>query len=343
MAKSVLNDLNCFELIQASYAANALYLLTKIEIFEFLISGPKTLDELNHLSKAKSDILDDLLKLAIKLKFIRKNDEKYLIARKGLQLSKTSGSWFRPYLLVWGEQLAPGALKLEEHFFTGNNAFKLAHQDTIWDYYSKNPEAGKIFVEFMHGVTNQSLIPDIVEELIIGDTKSLVDVAGGTGSLACALASKYKTLSCIICDQPSNKINADRHISSLGLENCQFIGANIFDTIPAGHDLYTIKHVLHDWDDSNVIKILTSIAKSMRPDSRLIIIEGLLDREFPASFHNPEFIHTRNLEQRVWTPGQVRSTKNFQSLCSQAGLHVESISPSRSFDMNYIECHRKTS
>ncbi|WP_337153567.1 methyltransferase [Pseudomonas protegens] len=340
MAKSVLNELNCFELIQASYAAHALYFLTKIEIFEFLIAGPKTLDELNQLSKAKSDILNDLLMLAMKLKFIRKKDEKYLISRKGLQLTKASKSWFRPYLLVWGAQLAPATIKLEEHFLTGDNAFKLAHQDTIWDYYNKNPEASKVFVEFMHGVTNQSLIPDIVEELIIGDAKSLVDVAGGTGSLACALALKYEKLSCIICDQPSNKINADRHIQSLELENCQFIGTNIFGAIPPGHDVYTIKHVLHDWDNSNVIQILTSIAKAMRLDSRLVIIEGLLDREFSDSFDNPEFIHTRNFEQRVWTPGQVRSTKDFQSLCSQAGLRIESILPSRGFDMNYIECLR---
>ncbi|WP_443692173.1 methyltransferase [Pseudomonas protegens] len=338
MAKSVLNELNCFELIQASYAAHALYFLTKIEVFEFLITRPKTLEELNHLTNAQSDILEDLLALAIKLKFIRKKGEQYLVARKGLQLAKASGSWFRSYLLVWGGQLAPSVLKLEEHFLTGDNAFKLAHKDTIWDYYSKNPEAGEIFVEFMHGVTNKTLIPDIVDELIVGDATSLVDVAGGTGSLACALASKYEELSCIVCDQPSNQVNAENHIKSLGLANCRFIGVNIFAAIPAGYDLYTIKHVLHDWDDSNVILILTSIAKAMRPDSRLVIIEGLLDREFPESFDNPEFIHTRNLEQRVWTPGQVRSTKHFQSLCSQAGLHIETVRPSRGFDMNYIEC-----
>ncbi|UCZ87182.1 hypothetical protein LGQ10_13070 [Pseudomonas sp. L5B5] len=342
MAKSILSDLNCYELIQASYAAHALHFLTKVKIFEFLVTGPKTLDELNSLSNAQSDILDDLLSLAVELKFIHKNNEKYVIARKGLQLSKASKSWFRGYLFVWAEQIVPGVLKLEDHFLTGENAFKLAHQDTIWDYYSKNSEANEVFVEFMHGVTNQSLIPDIVDELVVGSARSLVDVAGGIGSLAGALASKYEELLCIICDQPANKSNADRHISALGLKNCQFMGVNIFDAIPAGHDLYTIKHVLHDWDDTNVIRILTSIAEAMRPDSRLVIIEGLIDREFPETFDNPEFIHTRNFEQRVWTPGKVRSTKHFQSLCAQAGLHIESVSPSRGFDMNYIECHRNS-
>ncbi|MFS6823039.1 methyltransferase, partial [Staphylococcus aureus] len=63
-------------------------------------------------------------------------------------------------------------------------------------------------------------------------------------------------------------------IAECGIKNRSFIGTNIFDEIPARSGLYTIKHVLYDWGDSYAQKLLTAIAKVMRVDSRLIIIDG---------------------------------------------------------------------
>jgi hypothetical protein len=338
-ASSTLNKLNLFELVQASYATRALFVLTKVGIFDELANGPKTLAELSVASKARQDILEDMLLFAVSLRFLRKSGGKYFAAKKGLLLTQRLGNWIRPYLLVWGEQLDPAFSHFEEYLLTGKNAFLLAHKDTIWDYYRRSPVQRENFVAFMHGVTHQSHLHHILDELCIGEAKNLVDVAGGIGSLACALANKYKALHCVVCDQPSNKLNADAYMSSLGVENCCFVGANIFGAIPTGSDLYTIKHVLHDWDDDDAVKILATISKAMRDDSRLIIIEGLLDRKFPDSFDNPEFLHTRNLEQRAWTPGRVRKAADFEELCANAGLRIVKFSHSSFFaDVSYIEC-----
>jgi hypothetical protein len=339
MTKSTLNDLNIFDLVQSAYSVRVLYILTKIGVFESLYAGPKTLEELGDACNAGQNILEDFLKFAVALRYIRTTDGQYRLAKKGLLLTQRSGSWFRPYLLVWGAQLDPAFAHLEGYLRTGENAFKLAHGDTIWDYYRREPEQDKVFVEFMQGVTHHGHLASILEEMSIGSAGSLVDVAGGTGNLACALAAKYETLSCVVCDQPGNTAAAYKNIASRGVGNCTFVGANIFDSIPSASDLYTIKHVLHDWDDDNVVRILATIANAMRADSRLIIIEGLLDRDFPEGMDNPEYIHTRNLEQRAWTPGRVRSSSAFAALCARAGLRITAIKHSNSVsDLSYIEC-----
>lgn len=341
MAKSTLNDLNVFDLIQAAYSARILYVLTKIGVFEALVAGSKNIDELNKICNAKQDILADLIQFAIALRFIRSTNGKFHLTKRGLLLTKRAGSWIRLYLLVWGGQLDPAFTRLEEQVLTGQNAFKLAHGNTLWDYYSRDPEQGRIFVEYMQGVTHQAHLPSIVQEINIGSATSLVDVAGGTGSLACALASKFETLSCVVCDQPSNSAAAHIYIESQAVGNCTFTGANIFDSIPSGKDLYTIKHVLHDWDDNNVVRILATITNAMRSDSRLIIIEGLLDRDFPEEMDNSEYIHTRNLEQRAWTAGSVRSSSAFATLCARSGLRITAIQHSNFVgDLSYIECEK---
>jgi hypothetical protein len=110
----------------------------------------------------------------------------------------------------------------------------------------------------------------------------------------------------------------------------------MFSNVPAGADLYLIKHVLHDWDDSNAATILKSIAAAMDKDATLVIIEGLIDREDDSA--NLHFLHTRNIEQRVWTEGQVRSSAEFRELCARAGLNVSEIVHSSSLDVSFLYC-----
>lgn len=339
MSITNLGNQGIFDMVQSAYALRTLYVLTKIGVFESLATGEKSLSELIKASGSRKDILEDLLLLAVGLAYLRIKNGRYQLRKKGLLLTRRSESWVRSYLLVWGGQLDPAFAHLEEYALDGKDAFESAHGDSIWDWYRRNPEQNEIFVEFMQGVTRHGHLVHIVDELDIGNARSLVDVAGGTGSLACALAAKYGYLSCIVCDQPSNQERAWHYIKSLGLTNCTFEGVNIFESIPASSDLYTIKHVLHDWDDNNAIRIMAAIAKAMRPDSQLILIEGLLDRTFPASFVNPEYIHTRNMEQRLWTCGRVRKSGDFDVLAARAGLRVMRKWDSNQIaDLSYIEC-----
>ena len=254
-------------------------------------------------------------------------------------LTTRGNHWLRYYLLVWGEQLNPSFSHLNEYLKTGENAFKLANGDLIWDFYGKELKQNEIFVEFMSGVTTQAYIPSIVQELHIGESQTLLDVGGGKGSLVCSLLARHSHLKGFVYDQPSNSGKASLNIESFDLlDRCSFIGGNMFSNVPAGYDLYTIKHVLHDWDDQNAVQILNSISDAMRFDSKLIIIEGLMDREFSAEFKNPEFLHTRNIEQKVWTIGKVRNSRDFEKLCSSAKLKISKITHSSILDMSYITC-----
>ena len=329
---------NIYELIQSSYSLHAIYVLTKIGAFDLIEESPQSLNQISKFFGIDTSFFKSLLSLSVALRFIRIRDDRYYITRRGRTLTKRNGSWLRYYLLVWGQQLNPAFNNLQKQLQSGENAFQLFHGNLIWDFYKIDPLQNDVFVEFQNRVTKQVHVALISELINIDDSKNFVDVAGGIGSLTCALISKYEYLKATICDQPSNAAKAIANIKAQGLiDSCDFVGVNIFDSIPFGHDLYLIKHVLHDWDDANAISILTSISNAMRPDSRLIIIEGVSDREFAEGFINPEHLLTRDIEQRIWTSGRVRSSLDFDKICEAAKLKILSIKHSSIIDISFIE------
>jgi hypothetical protein len=86
--------------------------------------------------------------------------------------------------------------------------------------------------------------------------------------------------------------------------------------------------------------ILIQIFDSMRVDSRLMIIEGVLDRKFHHEKNESEYLHLRNIEQMSWTPGKVRSLDEFKALLNRVGLSIEKVNDSEIFDISYILCRK---
>lgn len=327
------------DLIQSTYTANALYALTRARVFDQLLLAPGNALTLAAQLQLDARSLDALLQFAHAIGLLKRDGEMYSAARRAYPLTEKGGSWLRSYLLLWGEQLNPAFSKLPEHLATGANAFELAHGKRIWDWYASDPAQNELFVEYMAGVTNQAHLPVVIEELDLHGATRVLDVGGGTGSLACGLAERHPALQADVYDQPSNHANAAHKIAARGLaERCAFIGGNIFAGVPAGYELYTIKHVLHDWDDLNAAAILRCIARALAPGARLVIVEGLLDRPFDGVEPEPGYLHARNIEQRLWTPGRVRTLPEFETLCAQAGLRIEAVAHSRIFDISYLRC-----
>ena len=46
-------------------------------------------------------------------------------------------------------------------------------------------------------------------------------------------------------------------------------GRDFFTSVPAGHDVYVLSHVLHDWDDEHTARILTNCRAAMNDGGRV--------------------------------------------------------------------------
>ena len=336
-----LKKLNIYEMVSAAYAVNVIYIILETGILEDIARAKKTAVELSTEKNLDLPILTALMDACVSLELISKVEGKYQLAKKGRYFLKISHIWFRDYLLVWGRHLNPAFFNLQSSVKNGKNAFELAHGKKIWDFYANNEVENKIFVDFMNKVTDQGHTRTIADDIDLYGCKSILDVGGGVGSLGCALANRFSDISVTIFDQEANFNKAVEKIKQVNTNsNCYFKSGSIFKDIPSDFDLYTIKHVLHDWDDDNAELILACICNSMRIDSKLMIIEGVLDRVFNSNKDESEYLHLRNVEQMAWTPGKVRSLGEFRTLLSRAGLLIEKVDDSEVFDISYILCRK---
>ncbi|XP_047945203.1 8-hydroxyquercetin 8-O-methyltransferase-like [Salvia hispanica] len=147
--------------------------------------------------------------------------------------------------------------------------------------------------------------------------KTMVDVAGGTGEVAKAVAGAFPGLKCVVLDQP-------HVVSGLeGSENVRFVGGDMFEFIPPA-DAVFLKWILHDWGYEDCVKILRkckeAIAESKFNGKKVIIVDMVVDEEKQAHLF-------MDLLMMAMCPGKERSEKELGKLFAAAGFKNYKITP----------------
>lgn len=185
---------------------------------------------------------------------------------------------------------------LEEALRTNRSQWGLAcglEIDQPFELYEKKPEQLSAFTELMHRV-NMSENARVAPLVLNATDRSVLDVAGGSGSLALALARHSGEL---------RKIETMEHPDGIALlrntflkfatkheeDRISFIGGSLFETNSEGgfsalankepYDLGILGWILHDWNDDLVVKILSATRRHIRKGGRLVVLEALLDED----------------------------------------------------------------
>ncbi|KAH0702837.1 hypothetical protein KY290_018143 [Solanum tuberosum] len=132
----------------------------------------------------------------------------------------------------------------------GTSPFATTHGKHIFEYAEKEPKFNRLFNEAMAG--DARLVMSVLIQNgkgVFEGLKSLVDVAGGTGTVAKAIAEAFPQINCTVLDLP-------HVIEGLeGSKNLSYVGGDMFNSIPSA-DAVVLKSVLLDWEDEDCIKIL---------------------------------------------------------------------------------------
>src|SRR5258707_9457751 len=155
--------------------------------------------------------------------------------------------------------------------------------------------------------------------------KLAVDIGGSSGTLVHSLMSANPQLHGIILDLPDVVPSATAAAAALGLaERSSVLAGDFFASVPEA-DLYLLKHVLHDWDDGQGVRILENCRRAMRPGGRVIVIElllGEIGEPGPAPF--------MDLNMMVMLTGRERRLSEYRTLLKQGGFRLDKSSPIRS-------------
>ncbi|KAL8510936.1 hypothetical protein ACS0TY_017666 [Phlomoides rotata] len=211
-------------------------------------------------------------------------------------------------------------LATEDHV----SPFDMAHGETIWGKIGHEPMLSSLFHKAMESDSR------LVTGALVRDYKhafegieSLVDVGGGTGTTAMAIANAFPDIKCVVLDLP--------HVVEglKGTDNLTYIGGDMFGSIP-NCDAIILKWILHDWDDESCVKILKKCKDaipSKDKGGKVMIIDevvGFHEQGDNTIMENQLFC---DMIVMTYYNGKERSEREFEKLFNKAGFTCYKITP----------------
>lgn len=315
------------EMIMGSLGAQAVYVAAKLGIADLLGDGSKSTDQLAQATGTDAPSLYRVLRaLAAEGVFAETDDRVFTLTPAAEVLRSDSANSLRDLAIFMGEDWHLRVLaRTLESVRTGRPSWEQVHGQEIFPYFAANPEAAKIFDRAMTSLSNLA-IKAVVEGFNFSRIDTLVDVAGGHGSLLTAILEANPSLRGILFDLPHvlEGARARSEITQLA-SRCELVCGDFFLSVPEGADAYIMKHIIHDWDDDHALRILTNIKRVMKSNGRVLLVEALI-----TSGNEPDFGKLLDIEMLVVPGGKERTVAEYGGLFSRAGFRLTRIVPTKS-------------
>lgn len=212
---------------------------------------------------------------------------------------------------------------VNELFRSKEVAFQWCTGQAFFDYLSEHPTMEKQFNEGL-ACLKQTEHPAIIETLQTYPAldfnvyDSIVDIAGGSGAFLEKIRQLYPQKTLTLYERPTTISDVRRSSKTNEEEAIQLVEGNFLKptpkhNIPKSAELYLIKGVLQDFDESACITILKHVHDHMDEGAKLYLIE----RTLPEA-KTPHVNGYGDLMMLMLLGGQVRTVKDWQRLLLQA-------------------------
>jgi len=160
--------------------------------------------------------------------------------------------------------------------------------------------------------------PALAKALDLSQHTALLDIAGGSGIYACALAAKNPHLRTTVLERPPVDRIATECIAKQGCTDRVSVHAgDIFaDPLPTGFDVHLWSNVLHDWDEPDVRRLLAKSDASLPRGGLIIIHDAFINAEKTGPLHVAEY---SALLMNI-TEGKCYSIGEYRTFLSELGF-----------------------
>ncbi|KAI8630646.1 putative O-methyltransferase [Xylariaceae sp. FL1651] len=207
-------------------------------------------------------------------------------------------------------------------------AFNVAYRtdESLFTLFQKNADLNTKYHEYLVGRVNTPLWS--VDRLraawpweSLGDV-TVIDVGGSSGHTAQYLASLMPTAKFIVQDSNTSALEMGRRaVETLAADSSlksriSFQEYDFFTPQPVEADIYIYRHILHDWNDADSVKILASLLPALKPGARVLISEGIVPAP-PAQRLNTlttKMIRIEDMFMLAAHDAHERSVADFESL-----------------------------
>jgi hypothetical protein len=248
-----------------------------LRVADHLAAGPRSIEELAELTGTHAMSLHRALRaLASREIFAEVEPGVFGLTPLAEPLRSDHPASLRDaYPLLAGDIQAWAAL--DHTLRTGEAAFDHVHGKSYWEHLAENPRDSALFDASQRSVTGRELRA-MLPAYDWGVFDTIVDVGGGNGAFLAGILEAFPSVRGILFDQPHVVAGAREVLIARGVaDRCEVVGGDFLQTAPAGGDAYLLKRVMYSWNDEQSIAMLRAIRAGMHADSRLLLLEPLLE------------------------------------------------------------------
>ncbi|MFG2039764.1 methyltransferase [Dactylosporangium sp. NPDC048998] len=306
------------ELITGGWRAQAVYTAARMRLPDLIAAGSTTAAELAAAAGAEVEGVRRLMRLLVAMEVFDGDERGYRNTPASLALMDEPES-LRDMCLLYGEEFYTAWGQAYESIRTVRAGFEIAFGQALYPYLGTAPDLAE---RFQAAMRSGNLFFDYVPDVFDFAGKTVADLGGGPGRLLMAVLGAVPDARGILLDRehvvPIAKANL---AATVGLERIEFVAADMFETVPAGADVYVLCRVLAGHSDDAVAGLFAACRRAMDgPDGRLMILERVVTDEggtvLPALW---------DLHLLMTNGGRHRSLDTFRALLDRAGLDVERV------------------
>jgi hypothetical protein len=215
-------------------------------------------------------------------------------------------------------------MRLGEALRTGEPQIRPLFGLEWWDHLKANPKEMQRFAEAMKSNSLNSM-RGVLAHCDFTQVRTVVDVGGGLGHLTVALLERYPHLTGIVLDLPDVADMARVRLSATPdvVSRLQCVGGDMFEAVPRS-DAYVLKHIIHDWDDEQCVRLLRNCRDSMNGYGRVFCVDSVLP---PMGDTSGAAAKILDLMVLLSIGGRERTREQWEALYNAAGFRVSRITP----------------
>ena len=243
---------------------------------------------------------------------------------KPLRRDIAQSAW--PAIVFWADLLADEWSLLTDCIRTGKPASQV-RDPNVRSRWSQDPDASSIFRAVMGTAPAEDYAP-IARAWDFSSAKVAADLGGGGGALILAILELHPHLRGMLVDlEASVEAARSRFADNEASSRCKLLAADLTQSVPAGADVYMLKHVLHGCQDEKAITILRNCRAVIPENGTLLVIEFILPPLVSHADPHLEGHLMSDLNMLAVTGGRERSEREWKALLETAGFRLTGVYP----------------
>jgi ubiquinone/menaquinone biosynthesis C-methylase UbiE len=256
---------------------------------------------------------------------------RFMLTPLGRLLGSHAPNNTRTTAIFLNDYFADMWMHLDDVLTGERTAFEALKGAPFFAWLGQHPDEARRFNRMMLEVHGPET-PAIVAAYDFSPFQHVVDVGGGSGSLLSAVLAAYPNRRATLFDM-AEAIAAAKRGEGGPLPGVAFLAGDVFTTAaPEGGDVYLLRHLMHDFDDADCVRILANVRRAMRPDARVLVLEAPLPTD-----NSPGPGRWLDLQVMMLCGGRERTVDEYASLFAQADLRLARAIPTQHPAMTVVE------